>query len=63
VRTLSGPDGGVSPSAWTAAAAASATWLAYAWAIDRPSIVIAHLFMLPASLVILARSRRTVRPA
>jgi hypothetical protein len=60
---VSGPDGGVSPWAWTAAAAASTTWLAYAWAIDRPSIVIAHLFMLPASLVILARSRRTVRPA
>jgi uncharacterized protein with PQ loop repeat len=47
---------GVSPAAWLVAALASMTWLAYAWAIERPSIVIAHFFMLPMSLVILVRS-------
>jgi uncharacterized protein with PQ loop repeat len=56
IRTLRRPALGVSPVAWAMSALASATWISYAVAIDRPSIVIAHGFMLPASLVILARS-------
>jgi uncharacterized protein with PQ loop repeat len=55
LRTVHEPAAGVSPAAWAVAALASVTWLAYAWAIDRPSIVIAHLVMLPLSLLILAR--------
>lgn len=62
VRTLRHDAPGVSPAAWATAALASTSWLAYAVLIDRPSIVIAHCFMLPASLAILARSLGT-RPA
>jgi uncharacterized protein with PQ loop repeat len=63
VRTFRAPAAGVSPTAWAVSALASTTWLAYAWAIDRPSIVIAHLFMLPAALVILGRRLTGRRPA
>lgn len=50
---------GVSPTAWVLAALSSTTWIAWAWAIDRPSIVIAHFFMLPASLAILKKTFST----
>jgi uncharacterized protein with PQ loop repeat len=57
VRTLREPSVGVSPWAWAISASASAAWLAYAWVIGRPSIVVAHYVMLPTSLLILVRCR------
>jgi uncharacterized protein with PQ loop repeat len=63
VRTRREPAAGVSPSAWAIAALASSAWLAYAWVIGRPSIVVAHYVMLPTSLLILVRSLAARRPA
>jgi uncharacterized protein with PQ loop repeat len=57
VRAVHRPAAGVSPASWATAALASALWLSYAWAIGRFSLVIADFFMLPLSLVILARTR------
>ena len=47
---------GVSIATWSVAALASATWIAYACAIHRPTIAVAHFFMLPASLIIIVRT-------